>query len=153
MQPTRKKIELPSGGICVVRRLSPIDCVGLSGIPAAFAEPREGAKVSQPTKEQLEFGEKVTRIIISRCCSAITRTDLSKVTVCDKPLDELKHNEISIEELDQADAEAIVAEVTALSNMGKEAAAKAKPFPAEPKVAGDDARLSEDLRETTLASP
>ncbi|HMJ67173.1 MAG TPA: hypothetical protein VK615_17645, partial [Candidatus Binatia bacterium] len=65
----------------------------------------------------------VVRLILTRCTGSVRFSDSVRKKIVDKPniddLDEL--TEISIEQLDQADAEMIVEEVSAISKIGKEA--------------------------------
>jgi hypothetical protein len=135
MLQTRSKITLPSGATCVVRKIAMQDCIELRNVPAAFASGKRPDV--EPTREQVEYGVKLMRIALLKCCSPLTISSGNKLTIVDKPLDEVRDGvEITIEELDQDDAQAIAGEVFRLSNLGKEAAEKAKPFPEEQTVAG-----------------
>jgi len=105
-----KLLKLPSGARVKVRCLSVFDF----------------------SRASVNDRNDVVRLILTRCTGSVRFSDSVRKKIVDKPniddLDEL--TEISIEQLDQADAEMIVEEVSAISKIGKEAAEHiAKPFP------------------------
>ncbi len=146
----RKNLMLPSGATCAVRKLAAYDFVSLGEIPTpAIAAEILERKKNNPgtvTKEDVEFGVKVAKLALTRACSPIRFSDGEQYKVVDKEFHQCASGEISVEELDQADADCIVREVTALSQMGKEAAQAAKPFSEKSQVAGDDPSSRENLR-------
>lgn len=142
MLKTRKEITLPSGGTCVIRKLSPLDLSGLPVMPQAF--PQEGES-KRPVDENraLQYGLSVSRAILSKCVSKISYKDgdrLVLVKIVDKDFGDCGTNEISVEEVEQEDANMIVKEVMELSNMTKEAGQEAAPFREEQAPADDPAR-------------
>lgn len=111
----------------------------------------EGAKDAKPEKmspQQVAFGVKMARIAILECCSAITWKG-RRLKVVDKEMDLCQPTEITIGELDDADAQMIVNEVMNLTNLTREAAEKAKPFPQEQKTDGATPPAGPALRDTT----
>lgn len=135
-----KQLTLPSGATCAVRKLAAYDFIELGNIPTPLLvettkkklESNDFPKIS---KEDLAFGVALARLALTRACSPLRSATGGEFIIVDKPFHKCAANEISIEELEQADADMIVAEVTALSKMAKEAADKAKPFPEKQEVA------------------
>jgi hypothetical protein len=113
MQPTRKLIELPSGARVKIRKLSFFDF----------------ARIDQKDNAQ------VLRVMLTRCTGKVRFSETDKRQIVDKHFDDADDlTEITIEELDQADAEKIVAEVSKLSGIGSEEAETLKPFPEKTEV-------------------
>jgi hypothetical protein len=103
MTETRKLIELPSGARVKIRRLSQYDILSL---------PPE--KRTDPTKID---GVDLARIVLTRCAGQIRFPDGTRKKIVDAHFDTTDDlTEISIEEIDQADAQAIIDAVTSLSN-------------------------------------
>jgi hypothetical protein len=132
---TRKLIELPSGARVKIRCLSVYDLMLIEQPP------------KNPTEAQrIAAGVSMVRAILTRCTGQIRAKDGTRKRIVDKHFDDADDlTEITIEELDQADADKIVAEVHALSNL-KEAGDKPKPFPEKQKDAGHQcASAGQDL--------
>jgi hypothetical protein len=114
---TRKLIELPSGACVKVRALSMFDF----------------SKVDAKNPEQ------IMRVALTRCTGKVRFAENDRRQIVDKHFDDADDlTEITIEELDQADAEAIVSAVFKLSGVGKEASESLKPFPQEQEKPGAD---------------
>jgi hypothetical protein len=114
---TRKLIELPSGARVKIRPLSMFDF----------------SKVDTKDPEQ------IMRAALSNCTGKVRFSETDKRQIVDKHFDDSDDlTEITIEELQQADAEMIVAEVFKLSGVGKEASESLKPFRQEPEKPGAD---------------
>lgn len=134
MNQTRKKITLPtSGATCVVRKLALMDFAATGKLPQAYPQASAAsAKKNWTPKEQEElirFGVQTSTIALLRACSPLTYPDGTKRTIVDKPLDEVQETEITIGELAQEDAQAIVDAAMELTNTTKEAGDRLKPFP------------------------
>lgn len=136
-----------------MRKLSQNDLIaaGLMPMCVQIAKRRPVAKEEIPTDEQtIQLVTSVAEIVkvkLTRCCGSITAKDGSTFKIVDKPnVDDLGENEISIEELDQADAEAISAAVDELSGLKKEAAQAAEKFPAGQETVRGTAPNSPELR-------
>ena len=114
---TRKLIELPSGARVKIRRLSIYDVLQAEQPPKNATE-----------AQRIAAGVSMAKAILTRCTGEIRLPSGDRVRIVDKHFDSCGADEISIEEVDQADADKIVAEVHALSEV-KEAGAKPKPFP------------------------
>lgn len=131
MQETRKRIKLPSGGFVTIRKLSPMDTLSVGFIPQAFPESeakRRRGESTGPSAEEIAQGIKLSIIALTRCASRITVKDGRKLRIVDKELDECGPDEITVGELDQDDASAIVQSVNELSALTKEATLAVKPF-------------------------
>lgn len=136
MKKSIKKITLPSGGTCTVRRMSQSDYIE-SGHAPVFLRLAAESKRKAPRAESVENDVEIVRAGIDlikakllRCCGAITDGGGHKFKIVDKPnVDDVADDEISIEMLEQADAEAICDAIDELSGLTKEAAEAAAKFP------------------------
>lgn len=130
MSETRKTITLPSGATVKVRKLSALDLAIETGEVRSVGP----SSKSKPTEKDIEFGLKVVRIALTKCTGKVAFPTGAKKIV-DKGLDDSNDaTEITIEELDQADADAIVSAVFELSGIG--GAANAAKFPEEQAANG-----------------
>lgn len=158
MQPTRKQLTLPSGAKCVVRKLSVQDFALHAGhIPQAFIEEvrktgRKAIENSAQNEKQLAELVRAGSIILLECCSPLTMPDGRRLTIVDTPLDKAGENEITIGEMDDADAQAIISAVTELTSLTKEAAEKARPFREEQTATRSSAPAGESVREIAIGN-
>ena len=151
---TRQKLTLPSGGTCVVRALSAMDWLAMPRKPQAFpqsssAEPDDG----ELDQKRVEETAAMLESIIARCCSPITWGDERKRIVIGKDLDELGDDEITLEELSQDDANAIVAASAEVNSLTKEAGDSVGNFPEGSDGDGVDSSTGEDLRGVAEPDP
>ena len=143
MTTTRKKITLPSGGTVVVRKIAAQDFALHQGeIPAVYqpevgrAAPRAPGQEYEPSQRQIAEGIRSMRVVLLSCCSPITGADGIRRKLVEKDLDQTTDAEITIGELSDQDAQAIVTAVAELTNLGKEAASAARKFPEESETPG-----------------
>lgn len=110
-----------------------MDLLKLDKIPAAFPNDIKdiAPEDSKLSKETIEWGLAVSMITLLRCCGPLTFPTGDVVTIVDKPFHACAPGEISIEELEDADADAIITTVNSLTSLTKEAGAEAQPFPAK----------------------
>jgi hypothetical protein len=147
----RKQITLPSGGTCVVRKLAQTDLIACGLMPMFLQfvkqRPTKGAELTdEQTVKLVEQMAQIKTVQLTRCAGSIL-SDGKRYKIVDKPnLDEVGENEISIEEMDQSDAEAICSAVDELSGLRKEAAEAAAKFPAGQENSGGAAPSSDELR-------
>jgi hypothetical protein len=143
-----RSLTLPVSGATVrVRKLKQLDFLEVGDVPAALSEDIQKRSASlKVSKEALLFGAKIIRIALLKCCSELKFSD-GTLKIVDKP--ESEPGEITIEELDDLDANSIVDAVKSLSGMTKEAAEKARPFPKKQKVAGEPGPSSQAVPETS----
>lgn len=128
---SKKTITLPkSGATCTVRKLSIFDLIEATGqTPVAYTE---GGRMTDAQKaEQVKYGVQMFKLAILRCCGSLVYPTGKRTKVVDKDLDSLGPNEMSIGELEDADAIAIRDAVMELTNVGKEVTDKVKTFPEE----------------------
>lgn len=151
---TRKQITLPSGGRCVVRKISQADYIASGHAPVFLQIGKQGRKpVAEPGEmsdaelmKMIEAMSGLTRVKLTRCCGTVTTADGTQLKIVDKSnVDDLAENEVSIDELDQADAEAICAAVDELSGFKKEAVQAAATFPAQQAGSGESAPVGNVL--------
>ena len=134
---TRKKITLPSGGTCVVRKVSAADLAVHTGdIPVIDGSHHPVS--AEPSKADVARGVQYLRIATLVCCSPLTMPDGRRLRVVDRDLDKLLDGELAIGELDDADAQFIFDQVAELSGFRKEVAESAKPFLEEQKTPASD---------------
>ena len=137
MTTTRKKITLPSGGTVVVRKIAAQDFALHQGeIPAVYQPEGRPAKEGEPSQRQIAAGIRSMRVALLSCCSPTTGADGIRRKLVEKDLDQTTDAEITIGELSDQDAQAIVTAVAELTNLGKEAASAARKFPEEPEASG-----------------
>lgn len=155
MKPERKKITLPSGATLVMRRVTGMDYVlaGCAEFPdflriVSDKEPEKALAKMTPAK--MAEWHRLSLAVIARCCSPLRAADGSKCKLVAKELDECGDDEMTLEELDQADFEAIQ---TAFTELSQEAGRKARPFPEQSQAAGDAAPAGENLPGEAVATP
>ena len=124
----RKRITLPSGGSVVVRKLSRMDFLSSDRIPLAFAAESASGK-SGDDVQLAKFAAEIGRIALLRACGTITLPNGKPLRIVEKPFDECSESETTIEMLDDSDAEAIIAAVSELTNLNREAGRAVAPFP------------------------
>jgi hypothetical protein len=147
MKETRRKITLPSGATCTVRKLSGYDFVHLGTLPPEAREEINRRFTDAQEARAVVEGFRLVKLSLTRACSVLTLTDGAKRRIVDKEFSACEDNEISIEELSDEDARAITAAIQELSGLTKEAVAAVKPFPQE-QVSGDQPpQAGEDLRQ------
>lgn len=137
---TRQKLNLPSGATCVVRKLSAADFALHTGdIPIFNNGADKPVKDGPPDARAIAQGVQYVKLALLCACSPITLADGRRLRIVDKELDQLREGEITIGEMDDADAQAVFNAVAELSGvMRKEAApSAAKPFPAEQNSSSD----------------
>lgn len=115
---TRKWLDLPSGARVKIRRLSIYDVM-------LAEQPPKNATEAQ----RIAAGLSLVKIILTRCTAEIRHADGTRQRIVDKHFKDCGDDELSVEELDQADADKINAEVHAISDLGKGAGEQPKPFP------------------------
>jgi hypothetical protein len=132
----RKQLTLPSGATCVIRPLKASDMMGLGSIPDVLIQSAKGKKVEtsldgKDDKEiarVLEYGFLSIKASLLKACGVLVSNG-QRYNIVDKPAIDAKPSEITIEEIDQADAEFIYNEVKELSGWTKGAAEAAQTFP------------------------
>lgn len=149
MVKAQKKITLPSGATCVVRKISERDFIA-AGQTLLFlnfnSAKRKAAAVEMSEEKAFESLVKLTEVMLTNCCGRLTFPTGEVLKIVNKQFDECAENEIAIETLDQKDAMAIVAAVQELSGMTKEAAAAAQTFPEGQANGGSSAPAGGELR-------
>jgi hypothetical protein len=132
----RKTIDLPSGAKALVRGLSGLDLLCLRrmvspdlGGPAAKATPATSASSHE---DEL----KIFELALTKCLAWIEEGGQRLTPAAGKPWQHCGEAEISVDEIQQADAKAIYDAVIELSGFGKEAAEGARPFPEQPPASG-----------------
>lgn len=150
MATTRKKITLPSGASCTIRKLAGLDCLALGFLPQAFpAESKNGeaGKNGHLTSQEMQMQVKLATATLTRCVSPLSFPDGRRLRIVDKELDEAAEDEMTIGELDDQDAMFLVNEINALSGLSREAGQQARTFPVaeEPEHALDAAPSGPDI--------
>lgn len=153
MHTTRKTITLPSGATVVIRKMKGSDFIELGEAPASLADAPERARDSKPTAKELEWMAGSNRVILSRCTGPVCFQNGTRRRIVDRPFAETGESELSIEEMDDADAAAIITAVSEFTQCGREAARKAQPFPAEQALAAGPASDGEVLSHVADHAP
>src|ERR1051326_7813657 len=147
-----KRITLPSGGSCLVRKISQRDYIASGLMPvilrlSKMTETDVRKKASE--EEEAKAIEHLTRMVevkLFNCVGKISYPDGRTVRIVDKRFDDCKDDEISIDEVSQADAAAIVEAVDELSGLRKEAAAAASKFRQGPADGSGDSPAGDVLQ-------
>lgn len=128
---TRKEIQLPSGAVAVIRPLSMLDVATIGQPPASLAR----RKPEDPlTEKELAWHVAHNRTVLARCVGTIRwQNPPRSARIVDKPFDECREDEITVEDLPDADAVAIL---DAVAGLRKEAADAVRTFPAARPEAG-----------------
>jgi hypothetical protein len=126
----RKNITLPSGSTCVVSKLTRYDFIGSNRIPVAFPMENGKPKVAEDNPATSEFYLSLARVAIVRHCGRIVARDGAVTMIVDKPEVLCGAGEVSWEQVEPEDADAIINAVMELSGMTQEAGREAAPFPA-----------------------
>ena len=152
---TRQKLTLPSGGTCVVRALSAMDWLAMPRKPQAFPQSSNAQEPDDDALDAKRVEETAAMLeaIIVRCCSPITWGDERKRIVIGKDLDELGDDEITLEELSQDDANAIVAASAEVNSLTKEAGDSVGSFPEGSDGDGEHSSVGENLRGVAEPDP
>lgn len=128
-----------------------MDTLSMGFIPQAFPEAeakrRRGESV-EPSAEEISQGAKLTLIALTKCASRITTKDGRKLRIVDKELDECRPDEITVGEMTQADAQAIVQAINELSGATEEATLAVKPFSEIEKATDSNSSVGEAIRQT-----
>lgn len=127
---TRKKIVCPSGLELQIRKIQSIDYLRMGVMPDVLK-----IQEQQRTKEiDNKLIEKMNIMFLTR---GVIGTDELKIV--NKPVNEVVDNELSIEELEEADMQFIIAEVSKFS-FGERSGSDLEPFRKEPMavIAGPD---------------
>jgi len=135
MKQTRKTITLSDGSKLTVRKLSAMDFLkaGVKNMPNMIGDHKEESGVTPKELEakfeqaQAEFTALMIRAIAG-CGLVLIGADGKKTSIVNKPLHELRDDEIVIEQLGDEDIR-LIAETVAAFNM--EVTQKASPFPVE----------------------
>jgi len=138
---TRKEITLPSGGTLFIRPPSMFDMMDLGEMPSPPRRTTPPAPAAAPlTPAELSWHVRSTKMIL-RSCTGLIRwagPPPRRARIVDKPFDECTAEEITIEDLADDDAAAIL---QAVSELRKEAAAAVKTFPQAEPAPGPDQPL------------
>lgn len=102
----RKEITLPSGGTVFIRPPSMLDMVELGEMPPTDTS---GAR----TASKSDWSIKATTLLL-RTCTGLIRWPDHKARIVDKPFDECTAEEMTIEDLSDEDASAILTAIHSL---------------------------------------
>lgn len=124
----QKKLELPSGATCYIRKLIGNDFVPIGHIPAFRSDTTIERKPTEAeVKESVKWGLGLERVILTQCVSGFEYKG-EKLRIIDKQFGSAAVGEITLECLDQEDAGAIVNAVINFSGMRKEGAGDGQTF-------------------------
>jgi len=150
---SRKTIKLPSGATITIRKLAGYDFAKLGDWPLAFdRKPGNGSQSPTSDKKSFEFGVKMAKLILTDCTGPMT-FEGETLCIVNKPFNDTTETELSIDELEQADAECIIDEVKRFSGMGKEAAETGRTFPEKPQAHAEHTQPGENLQKAPDGNP
>ncbi len=141
--------------------------MGLRNIPAVFedeskarkAARKEGKPVAPMSQAEIDANVKWSELALTLGTSPISWketiegvTFVKRLKIVIKELDQREETEITIGELDDADAKAILDELAKLAGLDGEAVREIAPFSAEQKPSCDIPPNGESLRETPIGN-
>lgn len=139
-------LALPSGATVCVRKPALSDFLAVGLHPGNLPQKKQPGDY---TPKDLETLNAYWRMVLSRCCHGF-EFEGERLKIVTTP--ESKDDEITIEELDQQDAEAMMARVNELMIQEKEAAVTATTFPeAQSHNGGESAPNGKALRPETVS--
>jgi hypothetical protein len=143
----RKTITLPSGATVSIRKLVAADYLVDKEIPVAdfMGSKKPGQSADVVTPERLRWGVALSKRILFNCTGPFL-FEGQTFKIVDKPSDKCADNELAFEDLDQADADAIAAEVNVFSGLTPQAAEAVRPFPEKQEDGNAGAPTGEALR-------
>ncbi len=144
---TVRKLTLPSGGTCIVRRLTARDSLTLGFIPDTFGDAKvtDDEKAAAKTKQ---VAVKMSEIILCDCAKRFKKQDGSAFTITRKPFEEIWEDpsQINVDLFSTTeDGEFIVGQVMEMSGFGPAAKEAASPFSDESGSDGVNGRACEAL--------
>ena len=115
---TRKLVTLPSGATVLIRKITAGDFRGITSEVPVLDGFRKSGHI--PTEAEVAQAVKMATRILTLCCGAF-KYQGETYRIVDKPFSDpgLKEDELPIELLDQADAEAIISAVHEFSGLLK----------------------------------
>jgi hypothetical protein len=127
-------LNLPSGATCRIRKLTAQDWLsaGERDLPLLFARAGGATQLSTADPEAIALGIRLGHVALLRCCRRIV-AEGQNLTLVEKPFTDCAAGELSLELLDQADAQAIIEAVFTFS--GLSGGRPAPPFPGQPETA------------------
>lgn len=143
---TRKTLTLPSGATVLIRKMKGRDFFELGEAPASLEKRTERHPQDPLRPDELAWLVASNNLILTKCTGPICDPDGSKRTLVNKPFALTSEAEISIEELEDEDGEAIIKAVNEFSQEGREAGRQALKFPHEPALSPDAGSSGDALR-------
>lgn len=138
----RTEITLPSGGVVMLRPPSMLDVMEVGDPPASLQRRARTKEKSPLTDAELAYHLRSTRAVLLHCTGLIRWKDHS-ARIVDKPFDECRDGEITVEDLSDDDARAIL---EAVGSLRQETAEAVQTFPeAQSPDAGNPRRNGETL--------
>lgn len=127
---TRKEIKLPSGGVVMLRPPSMLDLMQVGEPPASLQRRARTGDIREPLSgTELAWHVRSSRAVLLHCTGRIRWTNPDRTArLVEKPFDECRDDEMTVEDLSDADARAILDAVGALR---QETAEAVQTFPAK----------------------
>lgn len=121
----RKEITLPSGATVIIRPPSMLDVMQIGEAPTSLTR-REKSKDKRPlTQAEIDWHVRSSRALLLHCTGLIRWPDKSARLV-EKPFDECREGEMTVEDLSAADVGAIL---EAVGQLREETAEAVQTFP------------------------
>lgn len=151
---TTRKITLPSGATCKVRRLTPRDSIKVGVIPDVLADPEKRKDTKAEREAKALYSVRMNEVILCECVSPITDKDGNVFRVVNKDAWSCSDNEQNCDLFATTeDGECIVNAVLELSGFGKSDKEALAPFPEEQSPTGEPGQDLPKVSESAVGSP
>lgn len=139
---TTRKLTLPSGATCKVRRLTAQDSLALGFFPDTLADDSKSQPSAAKKNESQRIGVAMSEIVLCDCTGKITRPDGTFYKITRKPWDPDSESDDLNAHLAATteDGAFIVSQVLEMSGFSVAAKEAARPFPEESGVDGESGR-------------
>ncbi len=154
---TTRKLTLPSGATCKVRRLTPRDYLKVGVIPDVLADPskqKESKDTEESKKAKVTYSLLMNEVILCDCLSPITGSDGNLKKVVNKAFIDCSDSEENCELFATTDDGAAVVEaVLELSGFRESDREALVPFPQEAGATGEHRPAMSAVSESAVGSP
>lgn len=151
---TTRKLTLPSGGTCKVRRLTPRDSLKVGVIPDVLAEPEKAKDTKAEREAKAAYSIRMNEVILCDCLGLITDKDGRTFRVVNKGAFDCSDTEENCDLFATTDDGAAVVEaVLELSGFKTSDREALAPFPEEQKAVGQPGQDLPKVSESAVGSP
>lgn len=151
---TTRKLTLPSGATCKVRRLTPRDFLKVGTIPDVLADPSKQKDTKADRDASVAYSIRMNEVILCDCLSPITGKDGNLKKVVNKAFIDCSDTDENCDLFATTDDGAAVVEaVLELSGFRESDREALVPFPQEAGATGEHRSALPAVSESAVGSP